>query len=48
MTNFPFDESKSFSQNCHGFLETLKSDDPEMGTCPSSKHLGQVRVFSNG
>ena len=30
MTDFRFDESKSFAVNCEVFLEAIKSDDPEM------------------
>ena len=28
--DFHFDESKRFAENCEAFLETLKTDDPEM------------------
>ena len=30
MAAFRFEEGKSFAENCEAFLETLKSDDPEM------------------
>ena len=30
MLGYLFDDSKSFSENCQAFLETVKSDDPEM------------------
>lgn len=32
MTNFHFDEHKSFVENCEAFLEAIKIDDPEMAT----------------
>ena len=30
MTNFHFDEHKSFAENCEAFLNAIKADDPEM------------------
>ena len=30
MTDFRFDESKSFAENCEAFLEVLKSENAEM------------------
>jgi hypothetical protein len=45
---FRFDEGKSFAENCEAFLETLKSNDPEMAAILCDNWDALVAVVREG
>ncbi len=48
MADFRFDEGKSFAEYCEVFLETLKSDDPEMAAILADNWDALVAIVRAG
>ncbi len=48
MSDFRFDDSKSFAENCKSFLEALESRDPEMAKILSDNWEDLINVVCDG
>lgn len=48
MPDFRFNDDKSFAENCEGFLETLKSSDPDFAKILSDNWNVLVAIVHEG
>jgi len=48
MSNFDFNDTKNFSENCHAFLDHLKSEDQELADILIANWTTLLAVVSQG